>query len=122
MKAMETEVIKAVLYCRVSDKAQEKKGNGLASQEACAREYARFKGYEVVDVFREILTGGESNRPVMTSLLAYLRKHKKEGRVVIIDDLSRFARDVVGYWSLRDELKAAGGLLESPSIVFGDDA
>ncbi|MEA2875129.1 MAG: site-specific recombinase [Hyphomicrobiales bacterium] len=117
-----TQVLKAVLYCRVSDKAQEKKGNGLASQEACAREYARFKNYDVVDVFREVLTGGESNRPVMAALLAYLRKHKKEGRVVIIDDLSRFARDVVGYWQLRDELKSAGGLLESPSIVFGDDA
>jgi site-specific DNA recombinase len=119
----ETHSIKrAVLYCRVSDKAQEKKGSGLASQEACAREYARFKGYDVDKVFREILTGGESNRPVMTSLLAYLRQHKKEGRVVILDDLSRFARDVVGYWTLRDELKSAGGLLESPSIVFGDDA
>src|ERR1043165_3698242 len=125
MKATGTEthsIKRAVLYCRVSDKAQEKKGSGLASQEACAREYARAKGYEVDRVFPEILTGGESDRPVMASLLAYLRQQKKEGRVVIIDDLSRFARDIVGYWTLRDELKSAGGFLESPSIVFGDDA
>jgi site-specific DNA recombinase len=112
----------AVIYCRVSDKAQEKKGSGLASQEACAREYCKARGYSVVEVFREVLTGGETNRPVMGELLAYLRKHRKMRPVVVIDDLSRFARDVIGYWTLRDDLKAAGGTLESPSIVFGDDA
>ncbi len=114
--------IQAVLYCRISDKAQERRGSGLASQEATCQEYARFKGYQVVEVFREVLTGGEQNRPVMTSLLAYLSKHKKEGRVVIIDDISRFARDVPGHWFLREQLKAAGGILESPRIEFGDDA
>jgi hypothetical protein len=48
--------------------------------------------YDVVDAFHETLSGDEQNRPAMTALLEYLRKHKKEGRVVIIDDISRFAR------------------------------
>lgn len=113
---------KAVLYCRISDKAQERRGSGLASQEATCREYARYKNYDVVEVFREVLTGGEQNRPVMTALLAYLRRHRKEGRVVLIDDISRFARDVPGHWYLREQLKEAGGVLESPRIEFADDA
>lgn len=113
---------KAVLYCRISDKAQERRGSGLASQEATCREYARFHRYDIVEIFREVLTGGEQNRPVMLSLLAYLRKHKSEGRVVIIDDISRFARDVPGHWYLREQLKQAGGILESPRIEFADDA
>ena len=113
---------KAVLYCRISDKAQERRGSGLASQEATCREYARFHGYEIVEVFPEVLTGGEQNRPIMDSLLAYLRKHRREGRIVIIDDISRFARDVPGHWYLREQLKQAGGVLESPRIEFGDDA
>lgn len=112
----------AVFYLRISDKAQERRGSGLASQEATCREYARFHGYDTVEVFREVLTGGEQNRPVMGSLLAYLRKHKAEGRIVIIDDISRFARDVPGHWYLREQLKAAGGILESPRIEFADDA
>lgn len=113
---------KAVLYCRVSDKAQESRGSGLLSQEAISREYARFKGYDIVETFHEVLTGGEQNRPVMASLLVYLRKHKREGRIVIIDDISRFARDVPGHWYLRTQLRTAGGFLESPRIEFGDDA
>ena len=113
---------KAVLYCRVSDKAQERKGNGLASQEACCREYARFRDYEVVEVFREVLTGSSQDRPAMTLLLKYLKQNKREGRVVIIDDISRFARDIRGHWLLREELRTAGGLLESPRIKFADDA
>jgi len=58
----------------------------------------------------------------MNSLLAYLRKHKAEGRIVIIDDISRFSREMEGHWALRRQLKAAGGILESPSIEFGEDA
>ncbi len=113
---------KAVLYCRISDKAQERRGSGMASQEATCREYARFHSYEIEEVFREVLTGGEQNRPIMDALLEYLRKRKAEGRVVIIDDISRFARDVPGHWYLREQLKQAGGVLESPRIEFGDDA
>lgn len=113
---------KAVFYLRVSDKAQERKGDGLGSQEACCHEYARSRGYEVVEVFRETLTGGTSNRPVMLALLKYLREHRKEGRVVIIDNLNRFSREgPLGYWPLKFELQKAGGLLESPSFQFGDD-
>ena len=80
---------KAIGYCRVSTKGQEAKGDGLSSQEACIREYAQRKGYEVEKVFREVLTGEARNRPVMSELIKHLRKHRNEGRVVIIDDVSR---------------------------------
>jgi site-specific DNA recombinase len=75
-----------------------------------------------VEAFHEVLTGAVQDRPAMKSLLRYLRKHKREGRVVIIDDISRFARDMYSHWALRAELTAAGGILESPSIKFGEDA
>jgi site-specific DNA recombinase len=118
----EPQSMDAVLYLRISDKAQEKKGSGLASQEALCREYASFRGYRIDKVFREVLSGGSQDRPAMTELLGYLRQHRKSGRVVIIDDISRFARDIRGHWALREELKAAGGFLESPRIKFADDA
>lgn len=57
----------------------------------------------------------------MIALLAYL-KAQKETCVVIIDDINRFARDVVGHWQLRALLAEAGGKLESPSIEFGEDS
>ncbi|GLO70465.1 hypothetical protein MACH17_19820 [Phaeobacter inhibens] len=111
----------AVIYCRVSSVAQLKKGDGLASQESRCREYARYKGYEVIEVFNDNKSGGDASRPAMMALLTYL-SNQKETCVVIIDDINRFARDVVGHWQLRAMLAEAGGKLESPSIEFGDDS
>ncbi len=113
----------AVIYCRVSSKKQEKAGDGLHSQETRCREYARFKGYHVETVFNETLSGASTIRPAMTELIQHLRAHKKHGpRIVLIDSQTRFARDVVGYWHLRESLKKAGGLLESPTHQFGDSS
>lgn len=39
-----------------------------------------------------------------------------------IDDISRFARDIRGHWLLREQLREAGGFLESPRIKSADDA
>ncbi|WP_208354245.1 recombinase family protein, partial [Pseudaestuariivita rosea] len=105
----------AVIYARVSSVAQLKKGDGLASQESRCREYARYKGYEVVEVFQDNRSGGDADRPAMTALLSFLAQ-QTQTCVVIIDDINRFARDVVGHWQLRALLAEAGGKLESPSI------
>ncbi|NQW11399.1 MAG: recombinase family protein [Alphaproteobacteria bacterium] len=115
---------KAVIYCRVSSAAQVSKGHGIASQETRCREFARMKGYEVADVFKdEAVSGGVIDRPGMLSMLAYLKKHKRGGEhVVIIDDISRLARDIKAHLDLRTAIAGAGGRLESPSIEFGEDS
>jgi site-specific DNA recombinase len=122
MTTRELVAMKAIAYCRISSPAQAAKGDGLNSQEARCREYARSRGYEIDKVFHEQLSGGVTDRPAMNDLLQHLRKHKKEGRVVIIDDISRFARDIVGHWLLRGQIEEAGGKLESPSIEFNNDS
>lgn len=113
---------KAVIYCRVSGKKQVREGDGLRSQEARCREYAAFKGYEVIEVFRDDMTGGSTDRPAMTAMIRFLKKRRSEGCAIIIDDISRFARDIRGHWDLRDMVREAGGKLESPSIEFGEDS
>lgn len=113
---------KCALYTRVSDPQQVKKGHGLKSQEAICREYAAYRGYEVDAVFAENLTGRLADRPVMNELLEYLQKHRHEGRIVIVDDVSRFARGHRAHWPLRDEIFEAGGFLESPVAKFGNTA
>ena len=113
----------AVIYCRVSSKQQVEEGHGLESQETRCREYADRKGYPVAKVFYErAVSGGSSVRPSFSEMLAFVRKEKLIGAVVIIDDISRFARDIEGHWSLRKALKEIGGTLESPSIKFGEDS
>ena len=113
---------KAVIYCRVSGAKQVREGDGLASQETRCREYASYKDYTVVEVFRDDISGGSAARPGMMAMLNYLKKHSSEGRVVIIDDISRLARGLEAHLQLRTAIGNAGGKLESPSIEFGEDS
>ena len=121
---MKNAKLKAVIYCRVSSQKQVKKGDGLGSQETRCRDYAKHKGYEVVSVFRdEGVSGSMINRPSMQEMLSFLKRHKrKEEHVVIIDDISRLARDLEAHIQLRTAISGAGGKLESPSIEFGEDS
>ena len=112
----------AVIYCRVSSTKQVREGNGLSSQETRCREYAGFKKYEIAGVFGDDITGKLMRRSGIESMLAFLRQHRKERPIVLIDDISRLARDRQVYYDLRDAITLAGGVLESPSIRFGEDA
>jgi site-specific DNA recombinase len=114
---------KAVIYCRVSSPEQVKNGHGLTSQETRCREFAKYRNLQVVEVFHEEgISGGLIDRPAITRMLEFLRKQKKEQFVVIIDDISRLARDLKAHIELRMAIQDAGGVLQSPSIEFGDDS
>ena len=113
---------KAVIYCRVSSAKQLSRGDGLASQETRCREYARYKGYEVVKVFHDDMSGSLTTRPGMQAMLAFLRRYRREAPAVIIDDISRLARGLEAHLQLRANISRAGGVLESPSIEFGEDS
>ncbi len=68
------------------------------------------------------MTGEVFDRPSFSALLAFIKKQSEGGIVVVIDDISRFARDIESHWMLRRTLKETGGKLESPSINFGEDS
>lgn len=93
-KLEQTAMQKAVIYCRVSSAAQTKRGDGLGSQDTRCREFARMKGYSVVARFDDDLSGKLVERPGMKSMLTFLRKHRSEQCIVLVDDISRLARDV----------------------------
>ena len=113
---------KAVIYCRVSSKAQTTRGDGLGSQETRCREYAKYKGYEVEKVFTDDVSGSLIKRPGMQAMLKHLSKHRKNPRIAIIDDISRLARGLDAHLQLRGAIAKAGATLESPSIEFGEDS
>ncbi len=115
-------VEKAVIYTRVSSTKQKTQGHGLTSQETRCREYAHYNRLEVVKVFSDDMTGAVVRRPGMDSMLAYVRKHRKQRLYVIIDELSRMARGMNAHIQLRLLIAKAGGRLASPSMDFGDSA
>ena len=98
---------KAIIYCRVSSTKQTKEGDGLRSQATRCREYAKYKGYTVAEVFQDDISGGLTDRPGMKVMLRYLRKHRSEECVVIIDDISRLARGLQAHFELRKTLITA---------------
>ena len=119
---IDPDIENAVIYCRVSSKPQLKEGHGLESQETRCREYASGKGYRVLETFPDkAISGGRLDRPSFDRLLKFV-KRQDTGVVVVIDDISRFSRDIESHWQLRRALKEVGGKLESPSVKFGEDA
>ncbi|WP_246018401.1 recombinase family protein [Pelagibacterium montanilacus] len=113
---------KAIIYCRVSDTKQTTRGDGLNSQETRCREFAKYKGYEVAAVFKDDMSGRFHARPGMKEALSFLRRHRKSPHVLIIDDITRLARGLDAHIKLRADINGAGGILESPSIEFGEDS
>lgn len=73
-------------------------------------------------MFTDDMSGSVSDRPGMLRMLAFLRRHRTDRVVVIIDDISRLARGLDAHLKLRSEINGAGGVLESPSIEFGEDS
>lgn len=125
MKTNETQdqaIAKAVIYCRVSSVKQTVRGDGLASQETRCREFAKYKCYEVVQVFRDDSSGSLTSRPGMQAMLSFLKSRRSEVHAVIIDDISRLARGLMAHFELRVKIGDAGGVLVSPSIEFGEDS
>ena len=112
----------AVIYARVSSKKQVKEGSGLESQNSRCRLYAQARGYEVVATFTDDMTGSKVRRPGMDAMLSYLKQNRDIPHICIVDDISRLARGIDTHWKLRDSIAKAGGLLESPSVQFGDDS
>ncbi len=111
----------AVLYCRVSTKRQAKEGSGLQSQATRNAEYAVSRGYLVIETFNDDVSGKLARPPGFDEMLKFLRKNRKKNVVVIIDDVSRMARDVRNHFDLKEMIYAAGASLESPSWEFGSD-
>lgn len=113
-------IYEAVIYTRVSDRSQINGASGLDSQETRAREYARYLGVDVAAVFSDQAVSGKIlDRPDVRDMLKFLKRVPEGTRyVVIIDDISRLARDVRVFFDLRDAIHATGALLESPTMKF----
>ena len=113
----------AINYLRVSDKSQKIRGDGLNSQDTKTRAHAAYLGCEIIRTFRDDISGKYTSRSGVDDMLAFLKANRKAGPyVVIVDDISRIARNIRAHWDLRDAVAASGGIMVSPNMVFRDDA
>ena len=112
---------KAVIYGRVASKGVQENEIRGEEQDARCRAYAQSRGYQVVGTFYDEGQSGNSvERPQLASMLAFLAKHKRDGLVVLVDDIARVARTLKAYVEVREAIHAAGATIESPSLQLGD--
>ncbi len=119
----QTATTDAVIYCRVSSQKQVTEGNGLDSQEYRCHTFAKSKGYTVHKVFVEEGKSAANTldgRPAMMKLMDFVASSKKPF-IIIVDDLSRWSRDLRLHLDLRKLIENYRCQLESVSQRFGND-
>ncbi|MGL5965408.1 MAG: recombinase family protein [Fusobacteriaceae bacterium] len=84
---------KCVIYCRVSSIKQSTEGHGLESQEERCQKKAQSLGLQVLEVYKESITGSTLAREQFQSMLSLCKKNA--GLTIIIDDISRYSRDTI---------------------------
>ena len=112
----------ALIYARVSSKKQLVAGDGLNSQLTVCLNHATVKGYEICGTFTDDLTGSEQNRPGLLGLMAVMRANPDKRYRIVFDHINRLVRDTYLHSDLRRIVDEHGGILESPSMIYGDDS
>jgi site-specific DNA recombinase len=110
--------MKAAIYLRVSSEEQER-NYSLRTQEADLRAYCVERGYTVVDVYREVMTGVDlEGRPELSQLRADMAAGKFTVAAVWHSD--RLSRDQDDRVYLRVEAERCGGRYESVRDPLGN--
>lgn len=114
---------RAVIYSRVASATRAGSGSALALQESLCRDYARARGYDVVAAFCDHISGNTVERPAIQAMRTLLAEQSSlHGPVaVIVEDISRLARNVTALMKLRQAITAAGGFVEMPGANLGED-
>ncbi len=103
---------KAFAYLRVSGRGQVE-GNGFDRQLATIRQYAKSSSTEIINVYRDAHTGTEAERPSFQQMLLDILGNGV--RIVIVESLDRFARELMVQIRMLAEFKSRGITLISAS-------
>ena len=114
--------VAAVIYVRVSSEEQTR-NMSLETQQKRAADYAERQGWSVSRVFVE---RGESaktwQRPEFKALIDYCQVNRGRVHFVIVDSLSRFARNTGDHHTVRALLAKYGVMLRSVSEPIDDSS
>jgi len=107
LASQEAEQSKAAAYIRVSQERSARNGYGLDAQEHEVRRFLDYKGWELVELFRENgFSGYKRERPALDRLLAEAKKGNFN--VVIFPSIDRAGRSVRDVIEIDQALRAAG--------------
>ena len=113
---------KSFAYLRVSSEGQ-REGDGFARQEKTIRNYAKHNEFKITTVFKEVVTGCAHplQRPVFIEMLEALLSNGV--RTVLVENLSRLARDLMIQETIIADFQKRGMTLisvEEPDLCSAD--
>jgi DNA invertase Pin-like site-specific DNA recombinase len=114
METKEPNKPEAVIYVRLASIEPDDKGGKLARQLQLCRDYAATRGYAVVRVFSDAgVSGTTSDRPGTNAMLAYLEFVRGRDTIVLMEDMTRLARDIFIHMMLSTQIEATGAFIEA---------
>ena len=106
--------LRAALYLRVSTARQAEHDISIPDQRRQGEAYCAALGHQLVETFVEPgSTATNDRRPEFQRMLAYCRAHRHKVGYVIVQDLSRFARNNQDQAEAIADLEQNGVLLRS---------
>jgi DNA invertase Pin-like site-specific DNA recombinase len=110
----EKQIDNAVIYIRVSTVDQAEDALNLANQEERCQNYCQRNGMTVAKVFIDPgQSARSSKRPEFQKMLSYCRVRRNDVQYVVVQDLSRFARNHLDQAEAIHDLEDSGALLRS---------
>lgn len=93
--------MKVAIYCRVSTDEQ-----FADKQELICKEYCSRMNFEVIEIYKDVISGTTTSRPNFNRLLNDMREHKFN--CVMVTKLDRLGRSLQHLLSLFDEFNKKG--------------
>lgn len=112
----------ALIYARVSSKKQALSGDGLNSQMTSCLSYAQSRGYTIEGIHTDDVSGSAGNRPGLNAIFVHMKSNPDKRYRIILDHINRFSRDVYLHGDLRRKVDELGGILETTTMIYGDDS
>lgn len=117
------QILKAVIYARVSTEEQAKFNFSLENQVEVCKKWIQDRNFKLVA--EPFIDAGESaktmNRTALTKLLEYCRTHKGKVDLVVIYKIDRLARNLQDHIAIRAILSQNGVSLYSATEATGED-
>jgi site-specific DNA recombinase len=99
---MKIQTERAVLYARVSSADQEKEGFSIPAQQRLLREYASANNLLIAQEFVDVETAKATGRTGFSQMLAFLKKHERTVRNILVEKTDRLYRNIKD-WATLDE-------------------
>ena len=109
---------KAVTYCRVSSKEQEKEGFSIPAQIKLLRAYAEKNRIVIIQEFQDVETAKQSGRIGFSEMISFLKKNP-DCRIILVEKTDRLYRNFKD-WVTLDEMKLEIHLVKENVVISKD--